>query len=154
MTDAKEELNRIRVDGAKIEDKLEELEKLKTLATKVTAVMGGEAVSRSRNTDTMGDAVARIVEMQDEIADLIDSYISRKKYFSQIIDSLRNPMQIKVLYGRYYSGKPFEDIAQELGYTRRNICYIHGAALRAVEDIIKERENSNDQDERHHYPQG
>ena len=134
---AHEELKQILLDDAKINSKLEELARLKSLATKVTSVMEGETVSRSRNLDTLGEAVARIIVMQEEINALIDSYVDRKAYYSKIIDGLNNAAQIRVLYGHYYSGKSFQQIADELGYTRRNICYIHGDALRAVEKIIE-----------------
>ena len=133
---AQEELQEILLIDAKINSKLEELVQLNALATKVTAVMEGEVVSRTRNADTMGDTIAKIIEMQDEINRLIDSYVDRKTYFSKIIDSLNSAMQIRVLYGHYYHGKSFQKIADELGYSRRNICYIHGDALVAVEKII------------------
>lgn len=133
---AQEELQKILLDDAKINSKLEELERLKSLATKVTSVMEGEVVSRTRNTDTMGDTIAKIIAMQEEVNRLIDSYADRKIYYSKIIDRLKNPMQIRVLYGYYFAGKSFQKIADELGYTRRNICYIHGDALVAVEKII------------------
>ena len=133
---AQEELQKILLDNAKIDSKLEELARMKSLATKVTSVMEGEVVSRTRNTDTMGDTVTKIIEMQEEINRMIDLYIDKKAYFSRIIDSLRNPMQIRVLYGYYFHGKSFQKIANELGYSRRNIGYIHEDAIAAVEKII------------------
>ena len=133
---AQEELQKITLYDAKINSKLEELARMKSLATKVTSVMEGEVVSRTRNTDTMADTVTKIIEMQEEINRLIDLYIDKKAYFSRIIDSLRNPMQIRVLYGYYYHGKSFQKIANELGYSRRNIGYIHEDAIAAVEKII------------------
>ena len=125
---------------AKINSKLEELERLKSLATKVTSVMDGEVVSHTRNTDSIGDTIAKIIEMQNEINNLIDLYVDKKTYLSRIIDSLQKPEQIKVLYGHYFQGKSFDDIAHDLGYTRRNICYIHGAALQEVESIVLKEE--------------
>lgn len=133
----KEELQKIMLYDAKINSKLDDLLRLKSLATKVTAAMDGEVVARTRSGDTMCDTVTKIIEMQEEINGLIDLYADRKAYFSRIIDSLRNPMQIRVLYAYYYSGKSFQRIANELGYTRRNIGYIHEDAIAAVEKIIE-----------------
>ena len=99
--------------------------------------MEAEAVSRTRNTDTMADTVAKIIELENEVNRLIDSYADRKAYLSRIIDSLNSAMQIRVLYGHYYAGKSFQQIADELCYSRRNICYIHGDALRAMEKIME-----------------
>ena len=135
---AQEELQQILLYDAKINSKLEELVRLKSLATKVTTAMEGEVVSRSRNPDTMGDTVVKIIEMQDEINRLIDVYVDKKNYFSKIIDSLQKPLYITVLYGHYFHGKPFKKLADELGYTKRNICYIHGDALVAVEKIMQD----------------
>ena len=130
------ELEQILLDDAKIDSKLEELARLKALTTKVTAAMDGEVVSRSRNTDTMAEAVIKIVEMQDEINSLVDSYVDRKAFYAQAIDSLPKPVYIRVLYGYYYHGKSFQQIADEIGYTRRNVCYIHGDALQALENVL------------------
>lgn len=134
---AQEALSKILVDDAIIDAKLEELARLKALSTKVTAVMEGEVVSRTRSTDTMADTIAKIIEKENEVNSLIDSYVDRKAYFSKIIDSLNSAMQIRVLYAHYYAGKSFQQIADELGYSRRNICYIHGDALQAVEKIME-----------------
>ena len=136
--EVKEELRKILLYDAKINSKLEELARLKSLATKVTSVMEGEAVSRTRNTNTMSDAVTKIIEMQDEINRLIDLYVDKKAYFSRIIDSLPNHMQIRVLYSYYYQGKSFQKIANEVGYSRRNIGYIHEDAIHAVEKAIEQ----------------
>ena len=133
---AKDELKKIPIYDAQINEKIEELARLKSLATKVTTVLSGETVSRSRSTDQMSASVIKIVELQEEISNLIDLYCEKKRYFSRIIDKLEKPEQIKVLYGYYFHGKSFEDMAHDLGYTRRNICYIHGAALQGVEAII------------------
>jgi transcriptional regulator len=138
---AQEELQKIPIYDAKIDSKLEELSRLQSMATKVTAVMDSEVVSRTRNTDTMGDTVAKIIAMQDEINSLIDLYTDTKAHFSKIIDELQSPIQIKVLYGHYFHGKSFQKLADELGYSRRNICYIHGDALVAVEKIIAKGES-------------
>lgn len=134
---AQEALSKILLDDAIIDAKLEELARLKALSTKVTAVMEGEVVSRTRSTDTMADTIAKIIETENEVNSLIDSYVDRKAYFSKIIDGLNSAMQIRVLYAHYYAGKSFQQIADELGYSRRNICYIHGDALQAVEKIME-----------------
>ena len=138
---AQEELQKILLDNAKIDTKIEELARLKSLATKVTAVMEGEVVSRTRNSDTMADTIAKIIEMQEQVNRLIDSYADRKMCLSKIIDGLNNPMQIRVLYGYYFAGKSFQRIADELGYSRRNICYIHGDALLAVENAMQKEKS-------------
>ena len=131
-------LNDIPLHDAKINSKLEELHRLKELATKATSLVGCEVVSRTRNPDTMVDTIVKIVDMQNEVSSMIDLYIDAKYYYSRVIDSLDDPMQIKVLYDHYFSGKPLRQIAEETGYSHRNICYIKRKAMEAVEKIISE----------------
>lgn len=136
---AKEELRQILLDDAKISYKMEELERLKSMATKVTAAMGDEVVSRSRNPYTMENVVDKIIQAQEELNKMIDAFIDKKKFFSEIIDSLENPAHIRILTGRYYDGKTLETLSNEMCYSYRHICNIHGDALQAVEKIMKEK---------------
>lgn len=138
---AKEELRQILVDNAKINYKMEELERLKSMATKVTAAMGDEVVSRSRSPYTMENVVDKIIHAQDELNRMIDEFIDKKNYFSAIIDSLDNPAHIRILTGRYYDGKTLEKLSNEMCYSYRHICNIHGDALQAVEKRMKEKES-------------
>ena len=135
----KNDLKKILLYDAKINSKLEDLARLKALAMKVTTTMGGEGTSGTRNTDKMADAIIKIMEMTEKIDGLVDAYIDLKDYYASMIDTLQNPAQITVLYGHYYSGKSFEKLAEEMGYSRRNVCYIHGAALQALEEIVAKK---------------
>lgn len=136
---AQEELQKILTYEALIESKTEELIRLGSLAEKMTAAMDGEAVSRSRNLDPMGTVIAKKERLYQEIGRLQDAYEKQKAFLSGIIDGLGKPVFIKILYGRYFNGKSLNTIAVEEGYCYRNICYLHGNALQAVEKIMGER---------------
>lgn len=133
-------MRQILLDDAKINYKLEELERLRAMATKVTAAMGDEVVSRSRNQYTMENSVDKIIQAQEELNRMIDEFIDKKKFFSSIIDSLYKPVYIRILTGRYYDGKTLEKLSNEMCYSYRHICNIHGDALQAVDNKLKERE--------------
>ena len=136
---AKEELRQILLDEAKINYKLEELVRLRSMATKVTSAMSDDVVSRSRYPYTMENAVDKIIHAQEELNGMIDALIEKKHYFSSIIDSMDNPAHIQVLTGRYYDGKTLERLSTEMGYSYRHICNIHGDALAAVDAKMKEK---------------
>lgn len=123
-----------------MECKTEELIRLKSLAQKITAAMDGEAVSGSKNLDPMGTVMVKIDLKEKEIERLKEEHERRKSFYSGIIDNLRKPVFIKILYKRYFFGKSLQKIAKEEGYCYRNICYLHGNALQAVENAIKECE--------------
>ena len=77
--EAKRMLQQVRLFDIHINSKLEELDKLKALTMKITTTIKPDVVSSGGNQDKIGDAVAKIVDLQDEINQAVDDYIDRKK---------------------------------------------------------------------------
>lgn len=138
---AQEELSKILHYEALIESKTEELIRLDSLAKKMTAAMSGETVSGSKNLDPMGTVIIKKETLVKEIVRIQETYERQKAFLSSIIDGLKKPVFIRILYGRYFNGKSLNTIANEEGYCYRNICYLHGNALQAVEKAIGEIES-------------
>lgn len=147
---AQDELEKILNDTdleckeAVLECQEEELARLRSLSERVTASMDGEVVSRTRNTDPMGEVMKQIEAKEKEIEytkaeieSLKAIHDRRIERLNSIVNNLRKPMHIKILRKRYFIGKGLDEIADEEGYCYRNICYIHGYALQAVEAALK-----------------
>lgn len=132
-----EYLLQVKLCDAHINNKLEELAQLKALATKVTSTLKQDAVSGDGFGDKVGDVVSRIIDMQNEINAAIDEYVDKKKEVKRIIEQVTNPDQLNVLLKCYILHESLEQIACELGYSYRNICYIHGRALQAVAAVME-----------------
>ena len=137
MCDAKAYLRKIELLDTHINNKLNDLHTLRTMVTKITATISPVAVSGSGSHDKLGDAIAKIVDLQEEINQKIDRYVDMKREISAVLEQMQDPDQVKVLHKRYFEYKPLERIACEMGYTFRNVCYIHGKALLAVETLLK-----------------
>ena len=112
------------------------------MVTKITATISPVAVSGTGSQDKLGDAVAKIVDLQEEINQKIDRYVDLKREISAVLEKLDDPDQVKVLHKRYFEYKQWERIACEMNYSFRNVCYIHGKALQAVEAILEGGEAS------------
>lgn len=136
MCDAKAYLKKIELLDAHINNKLNDLHTLRSLVTKITATISPVAVSGSGNQDKLGDAIAKIVDLQDEINHKIDNYVDLKREISTFLEQLQDADQVKVLHKRYFEYKQWEQIACEMNCTYRNVCYIHGKALQAVEALL------------------
>lgn len=132
MSDAKAYLGRVRLYDININNRLEELSRIKCLATKITTTLKSDAVSGSGNMDKIGDAVAKIVDLEMEINHAIDDYVDMKKEVTAIINKITNPDYLEVIQKHYILYKSLEQIACEMGYTYRNVCYLHGKALQEV----------------------
>lgn len=122
-----------------IQRRLNELERLESFATKITAALGGEVVSGSHETDKMTDTVADIIELKQEIQQEQEKYEAMRKQYFNIIVKLPEESQFKVIYGIYFDFKKKGKIAKELNYSYTHICRIHNKALEEVEKLLMER---------------
>lgn len=138
MTKAQKYLMQVKLYDTHIDNKVQELDRLKVMATKITTTLSLAPGSGSGNQDKLGDAVAKIVDLQREVNQAIDVYVDKKREISSLIERIKDPDQLAVLHKRYIQYKHWEQIACEMGFTYRNVCYIHGRALQAVEDLLKE----------------
>jgi DNA-directed RNA polymerase specialized sigma subunit len=128
---------KIELLDAHINNRINDLHELKSLVTKITATISQVSVSGSGNHDKIGDSIAKIVDLQDEINQKIDKYVDLKREISALLEQIPDPDQVKVLHKRYFEYKPWEQIACEMGYSYRNVCYIHGKALQAFEALME-----------------
>lgn len=138
MTDAKRYLQQIRLYDSHINTKIEERDRLKAMATKITPTLKQDVVSGGSSQDKLSDAVAKIVDLEAEINKEIDRYVDAIRNTSAMIDTLSDPDQLQVLHKRYVQFKTWEQIACDMNMTYRNVCYIHGKALLALNEIMKE----------------
>ena len=134
---AKTYLKQIRSLDIKIADGMEELEQLKAMATKVTAALGSEVVSSSKNPDKMTDVVQKIINLQMDINRDVDKYVDIKREAVELLSKVENPVHYKILHSRYVLYKTWEQIADEIGYTYQWVCELHGVALLKFEEILK-----------------
>ena len=137
MCDAKAYLKKIELLDAHINNRLNDLQALRSLVTKITATISPVSVSGSGNQDKLGDAIAKIIDLQDEINRKIDNYVDLKREISAKLELIDVADYVKVLHKRYFEYKPWEQIACEMNCTFRNVCYIHGKALQAVEALLE-----------------
>lgn len=137
MCDAKTLLQQVKLYDTHINVKLEELSRTKALATKITATLKQDVVSGSGNQDKLGDAVAKIVDMEREINAIIDAYVNLKRQVEEVVDKVADPDQAAILYKRYFLYERWEQIALEMNMTYRNVCYIHGKALLTVNKLLE-----------------
>lgn len=137
MIDSKKYLQQIRLYDSHISTKLEELQHLKEMVAKITPTLKDDVVSGGGSQDKLADAVAKIVDLEAEIDRDIDRYVDAKREVSGTLDRLTDPDQVKVLHMRYVQHKTWEQIACDMSMTYRNVCYIHGKGLQAVNEIMK-----------------
>lgn len=133
---AKAFLKQVELIDTHINNKLEELSRLKDMVYKITSTLKADVVSGSGNQDKLGDGVARIIDLEAEINRTVDDFVDKKKMVSAIIDQIQDPDQLQVIHKRYIEHLTWEEIACQMHMTYRNVCYIHGRALQTVEALL------------------
>ena len=140
MMSAKEYLQKIRMYDTRIESKLLEVQALRAMVTKITPTMKADVVTASSPQDKLGDAVAKIMDLETEIDKEIDAYVDLKREVTALLERLENPFHYKVLHQRYFLYHTFERIATDMHYSFRGVCYLHGRALQAFDELLQKEE--------------
>ena len=133
---AKQELQKIRNIDRMIDSLIEEKAMTWSQATKVTAQADGSPGGGNSYQDSMAEAIARIIEMEKEIAALIDEFVERKNYWRKLALQLGNNTFFEVLHRRYFLYKSWSEIAEDLSCGERNVLIIHGKALQVLNEMI------------------
>ncbi len=79
--------------------------------------------------DKVGEITAKIVDEQQRMTEDIEDMLKLKRQIESLIKQMSNGKQRTVLEKCYINGNSFDDIAEDLGYSYRNVCYLHRAAL-------------------------
>lgn len=138
MMEPKKYLQQIRLYDSRINTKLEELHHLKEMVLRITPTLKDDVVSGGGGSqDKLADAVTKIVDLEEEVNRDIDRYVSAKQEISNTLEKISDPDQLQVLHMRYVQYKAWEQIACDMHMTYRNVCYIHGKGLQAVNEIMK-----------------
>ena len=118
-----------------IERKQNEILKLDNLAHGIKSpTYDPNKVQSSLSGDKMSNSVVKLVETQEELEDLIESYIDKRKYIISQIDQIPNQISYKVLTDRYIEQKRYYEIANEIQYSEKWVRKAHARAIREFEE--------------------
>ena len=106
------------------------------MATKATSTLTGMPRNPNHATSSMEDVIAKIIDLQAEINNDIDTLVDLKRNLSATIKAVGNTEYQTVLEKRYLCFQSWEQIAVEMGYDLRWLYRIHGKALEEVKAIL------------------
>lgn len=131
--DTKTYLKQIGRLNRMIQNKIEEVKQLYSMATSITIEPKEVNIQVSGDKDRLGTAVAKIVDLETETNLMIDEYIKRRSEIVQQIDTMEDTNIYQVLSGKFIAGKTLEEIAVEMNYSFRQTKRIYGKAIIAFE---------------------
>lgn len=132
----KEYLSQAKFLDQRINSKIQQVAALNDLATKATSTLTGMPRNPNHATSSMEDVIAKIIDLQSEINNDIDTLVDLKRSLSKTIKAVDSPEYQTVLEKRYLCFQSWEQIAVEMGYDLRWLYRIHGKALEEVKAIL------------------
>ena len=132
---AKEYLEQYRRLKIEIDSKTEQLEELREFAKSVSHSSG--AGGHAGVSDKVGKTVAKIIDLENEISCQIDKLLELKKEIESTIAKVDDPVLRQLLTLRYINGRKWEQISNDLDYSRMQIHRLHENALEKVKNVIE-----------------
>lgn len=129
---AKEYLNQAFRLDQRISSKIEIVSSLNDLARKCTPTITGMPHNPNKGSDNMATAVAKIIDLQEEINKDIDRLVDLKKEIYSVIQKIDNVECKTLLELRYLSFKTWEEIAVIMDYCIDNVYRLHRKSLDMV----------------------
>ena len=105
------------------------------MACSITVSGDSERVQTSGNQDKLGSTIAKIVDLERETDELVDSLVDKRKEILRQIDNMKNIDHYDVLHKHYVERRTFQDIADSENWSIRQVFNIHGRALQEFEKM-------------------
>ena len=131
---AKEELMQYKYARKKVDETLEEYQKYKDRATKMTAIMSENTQRSNLNSDKVGDNAIKMADISREYEERWLKAENKKLEVERRIEELLEPYRT-LLHKRYIEELNFEKIADDMGYSYVRITHLHGEALLEYEKM-------------------
>lgn len=129
---AKEYLKRAYRIDQRIRSKQEQISSLNDLAISCTASMTGLPRNPNQGSSRMADAVGKIVDLQNAIAEDMNQLVELKAEIVGTIKAVDSIDYQLILEKRYITGKAWPEIAVDLGLKMRHLYKLHDEALATV----------------------
>lgn len=131
---AKEYLQQISIIDQEINYKLQQLEDLESMATHITSVISDMPKAHDSGS-RLEDAAVKIADMKMEINKEVDELVDLKAEAMTRISRIDDPRYRLVLEERYIHRYSWEDIATDACCSLRSVHRLHGAALKAFQNL-------------------
>jgi RNA polymerase sigma factor (sigma-70 family) len=136
-----EQINKI---DTMIANKLEEIERWKTLATSTTAPINGDRVQSSGSQQKMADATLEYLTIEDDLKADIERLRKARRDIVEVIEQL--PVkQYDILHKIYIQGLTFRQISEISGKSKGSIDSTKKKAIRNVQAILDRRDDDKKQ---------
>lgn len=131
--ETKRYLGQIRHLDNIIDNRIKERSRLRERITSISTEIKGERVQTSGTKDRVGDAVAKLVDLEREIDELVDKLIDKRRVITEQLEGLSDPDYYQILYLRYVERKSFCEISSAIDRPERTVKRFHDRGMSEFE---------------------
>ena len=128
----------IEKDNA-IRRKRQRLETLRSVATNLSLEYKDEAVQRTRELHPLEKIMAKIIDLEREIEDDLNSLVDLKAEVWELLDRLTDERYKQLLWLKYAERKTWKEIGTALEYTDRYSKMLQPRALWSFEQVFQKK---------------
>lgn len=129
-------MKKAQVVERKINAALVKVELYQSMTQRITASLGGERVSHTRNVGANEDAMIRLADAHDKLDKLKAEYDAAVDEITDVVGNMEDQTQQTILLDHYLGHLEFEEIAAKLNLSRSNIYDQHKAGLDDLETLL------------------
>ena len=130
--DAKEYLKLAWKVDQQIDDKIEQINILKELSQKTTAVLSGMPGKSTRNIHSREEVIARMMDSEESLNQEVLKLIEIRENVRAAIAGVENVECRMLLEERYLCYHGWNEIAEDMGYSLDNVYKLHRKALKEI----------------------
>ena len=130
--DAKEYLKLAWKVDQQIDDKIEQINILKELSEKTTAVLSDMPGKSTRNIHSREEVIARMMDSEESLNQEVLKLIEIRENVRAAIAGVENVECRMLLEERYLCYHGWNEIAEDMGYSLDNVYKLHRKALKEV----------------------
>ena len=131
----KQYLNQIKRLDKMIENKLDEIYRLREMSVSISTNMDKDRVQSSGSHDKLGESVAKIVDLERETNDIVSELAEKKKVIIKQIDDMTNDDYYVILTYRFVQKMEFREIFLKMKISERKMYTVYKQALKEFERL-------------------
>lgn len=129
---AKEYLGQAYRIDKDINDMLDEVATLRSMATKTTSIITDMPRSATKKTSGLADTVIKLMEREEVLDHEIDRLVDLRAEICDAIKCIDDWEERKVLYLRYIGYRDWTEISESMHIGLRQVYRLHGNALKKI----------------------
>ena len=131
----KQYLNQIKRLDKMIENKLDEIYRLREMSVSISTNMDKDRVQSSGSHDKLGESVAKIVDLERETNDILSELADKKKTIINQIDGMENYDFYVILTYKFVQKLDFREIFLKMKISERKMYTVYRQALKEFERL-------------------